>query len=332
VSLVGVVVIAMYVAWRLCPVTGGDAPAAYRIVPPLLVGAAFLLARNTFHIVATYPALSDPLGLLLLVSAVALVLTPALPSTRLLLIPVCFLAALARVELAGILGLALVLAALMRVLPWLLALAASAAGAVGAAYAFHQPNAGGAGLCLTRHQTYVACPESIQGTLRFWLDWDFGTWNGFLRFSVMLILAFGPFILFHGTLRDNPWNGRLALWIVGVAAIFTAVSIFGGGDTDRILTPAGLLLALALLVGSSRSGKALLGLAVIVVAYAVQQQPFHPVSGEATAWLTFFGLRVTTSSSVIDNGLIPSLIMLPLAVAGYMLLRSGDGVAVRNEG
>jgi hypothetical protein len=322
-SLVGVVVIAMYVAWRLRPVAGDNAPAAYRIVPPLLVGAAFLLARNTFHIVATYPALSDPVALLLLMGAVALVVTPALPSTRLLLVPVCFLAPLARVELVGILSLALVLAALMHMLPWLLALAASGAGAVGAAYAFHQPNAGGAGVCLTRHNTYVACPESIQSTLRFWLDWDFGSWNGFLRFGVMLILALGPFVFLLGMLRERTWNGRSALWIAGVAAIFTAVSIFGGGDTDRILTPAGLLLALAVLVSGGRSGKALLGLAVVVAAYAVQQEPFYAVSGEPTAWLTFFGLRVTTLSSVVDNGLIPSLIALPLAVAGYMLLRSG---------
>ena len=76
----------------------------------------------------------------------------------------------------------------------------------------------------------------------------------------------------------------------------------------------------------------MLGLAVVVAAYAVQQEPFHAVSGDSTAWLTFFGLRVTTFSSVIDNGLIPSLIMLPLAVAGYFLLRSGDGVAIRKEG
>jgi hypothetical protein len=124
-------------------------------------------------------------------------------------------------------------------------------------------------------------------------------------------------------LRERTWNGRSALWIAGVAAIFTAVSIFGGGDTDRILTPAGLLLALAVLVSGGRSGKALLGLAVVVAAYAVQQEPFYAVSGEPTAWLTFFGLRVTTLSSVVDNGLIPSLIALPLAVAGYMLLRSG---------
>src|SRR5207248_9528406 len=114
--------------------------------------------------------------------------------TRLLLIPVCFLAPLAREEIALVLALALVLAAIMRLLPWPLALAAAGGSAAGAAYAFHQPNSGGAGLCLTRHSIYVPCPESVQSTLRFWLDWDFGSWNGFLRFAVMLMLAFGPFV------------------------------------------------------------------------------------------------------------------------------------------
>jgi hypothetical protein len=323
-SLVAVTLLVMYVAWRLRPVVGSQAHVAYGVVPPFLVGAVFLLARNSFHIAATYPVLSDPLGLLLLVSAVALVVVPALPSTRLLLIPICFLAPLAREELAGVLGLALVLAALMRLLPWWVALTASCASAVGAAYAFHQPNSGGAGLCSTGQSTFVPCPESVRSTLRVWLDADFGSWNGLLRFGVMLMLAFGPFIFLLGTVRNRTRNRHLALWIAGVAGIFTALSAFGGGDTDRILTPAGLLLALAVVVSGSRSGKALLGLAVVVAAYAVQQEPVHAVSGNPTDWLTFFGLRVSPLSSVIRNGLIPSLIALPLAVAGFMLVRSRE--------
>ena len=332
-SLVAVTLLAMYVAWRLRPVVSSRAHLAFRVVPPLLAGAAFLLARNSFHITATYPVLSDPLGLLLLVSAVALVVVPALPSTRLLLIPVCFLAPLAREELTGVLALALVLATLMRLLPWPVALAASGASAAGAAYAFHQPNSGGAGLCSTGQNTFVSCPESVQSTLRVWLDADFGSWNGLLRFGVMVLLALGPFVFLLGTLRDRTRDKRLALWIAGVAVIFTAVSIFGGGDTGRILTPAGLLLALAVLVSGSRSGKALLGLAVVVAAYAVQQEPFHAVSGDPAVWLEFFGLRVTALSSVVHNGLIPSLIALPIGAAGYLLLRSsGVDVATRDTG
>jgi hypothetical protein len=114
-----------------------------------------------------------------------------------------------------------------------------------------------------------------------------------------------------------------------VAGIFTALSAFGGGDTDRILTPAGLLLALAIVVSGSRSGKALLGFAVVVAAYAVQQEPVHAVGGNPTDWLTFFGLRVSPLSSVIRNGLIPSLIALPLAVVGFMLLRPREMTRVK---
>src|SRR5439155_13433017 len=98
-SLVGVTFLAMYIAWRLRGVAGAHAPLAYRIIPLLLVGAVFLSARNNFHLIATYPALTDPLALLLLVSAVGLVVAAELPSTRLLLIPVCFLAPLALEEL-----------------------------------------------------------------------------------------------------------------------------------------------------------------------------------------------------------------------------------------
>jgi hypothetical protein len=332
VSLAGATLIAMYVAWRLRTAAGSGTTLVYRAVPALLVGATFLLARNTFHIVATYPALSDPLALLLLVAAVGLVAVPAQPSTRLLLIPVCFLAPLAREELAPVLVLALALAVAMRLLKWPFAVGAVAASVAGAAYAFHQPNSGGAGLCLTRHGTYVACPESLQSTLRFWLDWDFGSWHGFARFGVMLLLGVGPFVLALGLLRDTSWNRRSALWIAAVAGIFTAVSAFGGGDTDRILTPAGLLLAIAVTVAASERPRALLALCVVVVAYAVQQEPFHAVSGDQNAWLTFYGLRSTAFSSVIHNGLIPSLIALPLAFVALVLVRSTDDVLAGKTG
>jgi hypothetical protein len=310
----------MYVAWRLGR-TAAEPEPAYALVPPLLAGAVFLLARNSFHLIATYPALSDPLALLMLMGAVALVVTPVLPTTRLLLVPLCFLAPLSREELAPVLGLGLVLAAAMRLVPSALAVAGVAASAAGAAFAFHQPSSGSAGLCPTRHSTYVPCPESVTSTLRFWLDWDFGNWNGMLRFTAMVALAFGPFVLFLGPLRRALANDRPALWIAVVAAIFTAVVIFGGGDTDRILTPAGLLVALAVMLAARGSGAALLGLGVAVAAYAVQQEPLHAVDGDPIQWLTFFGLRVTGVSSVVRYAVVPSLVAVPIGIAGLLVVR-----------
>ena len=52
-SLVAVTLVVMYLASRLRPVVSAHAHVAFRVVPPLLVGAAALLARNTFHIAAT---------------------------------------------------------------------------------------------------------------------------------------------------------------------------------------------------------------------------------------------------------------------------------------
>jgi hypothetical protein len=337
-SLIAATAIAMYAALRLRPVAGArSAPVAYTLLPPLLIGAVFLSARNNFHILATYPALSDPLGLLLLVSVIALVVTPVLPSTRLLLLPLCFLAPLQRTELALVLSLALVLAAALRMMPWLLAVAASVAGAGGSLVAFQQPDAG-PGQCLNAHGAIVTCPASVPNTLRFWLDYDFGSWTGFFRFFVMLVLGLGPFVLLLGKLRGAPWNRLAGLWLVGIAAVYVAVVVFAGGDTDRLLTPAALLLALAAVITAGRSGKVWLGLTLVVLAYAVQQDPLQIVSGDPTAWLQFFGLRVTEISSVVRNGLVPSLIALPIALAGALLVRpnvdrrqiSGDGAAEVN--
>jgi hypothetical protein len=325
-SLVAATLLAMYVAWRLRPLAGAQAPVAYRVVPPLLVGAAFLSARNTFHLIATYPALTDPLGLLLLVGAVALVVCPVLPSTRLLLIPVCFLAPLAREQLAVVLVLALLLAGAMRLLPWLQTLAAAGATVAGGAFALHQPHKG-VSQCVKNELVVVPCPQSIGSTFRFFVDVDFGSWSGFFRFGVMLLLALGPFVFLVGTFHAKAWRSRFALWIVGVAAIFTAVSILGGGDTDRIVTPAGLLLALALVISVGRSPTALLGLVFVFVAYFVQQEPFRAVSGESTAWLAFYGLRVTALRSVVDNGLAPTLIALPLVLVSLLLLSRASRAA-----
>lgn len=301
-SLVAVTILAMYVAWKLRPAEL-RASVEYGLVPALLVGAAFLSARNSFHIIATYPALTDALGLLLLVGTVALVVLPLSPRTRFLLIPVCFIAPLSREQLAVVLVAGLVFAGLIRLLPWLIALIAVAASVVGGAIALRQPHLGSA--------------QPLRGTVEYWLDHDFGSWHGFLRFSVMVMLGLGPFILVLTCARG--WN-RKALWIVVVAAVFTASSIFAGGDTDRILTPAGLLIVLAASFSTATNERALLGLAILVGAYAVQQEPFTRVGGDPTAWLSFYGLRVTTITSVVDNGLVPLLIGLPIAFAGLILV------------
>ncbi len=328
-SLVAVTLVGMFVAWRLRLPSSPDGPIISRIVPPLLVGAMFLSARNTFHLTATYPALSDPLGLLLFVGAVALVVLPTSSSTQLLLVPVCFLAPLAREELAPVLALALLLAAAMRLLPWLIAIASSAATAAGAVLAFSRPNSG-SGQCLTASHSVTNCPESIVATARFWLDWDFGSWDGFFRFAVMLILAFGPFVWLLGTAR--PWTPRSpSTWILAVAAIFTAASIIAGGDTDRILTPAGLLVALALAIRIPATGWGLLGLSSAVLAWVILQDPLHAVGSDDTSWLSFFGLRVTDTHSVVHNGLIPALIALPVAVGALWLLRSSSKGATASK-
>jgi hypothetical protein len=330
-SLIGATLIAVYCALRLGWRRASRGPVAYVLVPPLLVGAAFLASRNTFHLIATYPALSDPLALLLLMAAVALVATPAHPSTRLLLIPVCFLAPLAREALAPVLILALVVAGVMRMLPWHLVVPSAIASGVGGVFALSRPNAG-AGNCLTPDGSIEPCPDSVADTIGFWLDWDFGSWEGFLRFVVMLLLAVGPFVLALVPTRRRLWEMRSALWIAAVAAIFTAVTVFGGGDTDRILTPAGLLLALALAVAGARNAPALLGLSVVVAAYAVQQTPWSAVDGDPNRWLEFYGLRVTTNEAVVDNGLVPTLIALPIALIGVLLLRLAGSQPTRAAG
>jgi hypothetical protein len=197
----------------------------------------------------------------------------------------------------------------MRLLPWAVSLGAAGAAVAGGLYAFSRPHSGGG--------------QSLSETIRTWVDQDFGSWNGFLRFGLMVLLALGPFVLAAVALHAELESSKPALWIVAVAAIFTGISVFAGGDTDRILTPAGLLLGLAVVVAGSGTEAGLLGLGLLVAAYAVQQEPIRSVSGEPQAWLSFFGLRVTTTSSVIGNGLVPTIVALPLTVGGIIVLLLG---------
>jgi hypothetical protein len=247
----------------------------------------------------------------------SLVALPLLPSTRLLLAPICFLAPVTREQLSAVLVLALVLATALRLITWRIALVGAAGAVAGGLYAFSRPHTG--------------VGQSLVHTLRVWLEQDFGSWDGFFRFATMVFLALGPFLLLVVQIQRRPFRTRSTLWLTGVAAIFVAVSIFNGGDTDRILFPAGLLIAVAAAV-SVRGAKGLTGLAVIVGAYGVQQQPWHAVSGDPTSWLTFFGLRLTTTDAVVHHALVPSLVALPIAILGLLLVRSARNDLRRSIG
>ena len=180
-SLSAATVLAMYLVWRLRTANEEFEPRLLTLAASLLIGAAFLLARNSFHLVATYPAQSDAIALLLLMCAVSLVALPLLPSTRLLLAPICFLAPVSREQLSAVLVLALILAVALRLITWRIGLLGAVGAAVGGLYAFSRP--------------HTSVSQSLVHTLRVWLEQDFGSWDGFFRFATMVFLALGPFLL-----------------------------------------------------------------------------------------------------------------------------------------
>jgi hypothetical protein len=272
-----------------------------------LAGLVFLSNRNTIHMYLAGPVLTDFLGILFLfLGCVALIKMSRDSRWWLLAAGVAFGGSLTRENLGAIIVAATVFAAVTRTVRWPTILPVFGAGLVGTLIAFSQP-------------TLTTVHESLPHVIAGWISADFLHPLGLVRFGVMTLLGIGPLALLCLARPREIWRDGACRLMAGTAIIFTAVSIFAGGDTDRILLPAGLLLAacaLRLLVsGVVRPAPMLL----LVAAAWIWQLPFVVVAGDQASVLAFWGMRVTSMSNVLMFGVAPILVSVPLLVAAFLL-------------
>lgn len=276
------------------------------VLPALAVVSVCLAARDLLHFVVDYPAVTDPVALLcLLLGGLALVRVSSAPSgwTALLLVAAA-VAPLARETFGLPLAAGAVVAlALGRVRWWTaaLAVAAAAAGTV-TAFAAAAPAPDGS--------------ASVLRVMAGWVSSDLGSASGLLRFSVMLAIAVVLPALPLLSRRARGLLGDRERVLVAVAATLLVVSVFGGGDTDRILTPVGVVLAVVLARVVVGRPELLAPLGLLVLAQVVAQAPLTVVGSSARSWGSYFDLRLTPVHEVLVNGVLPvALAAVPLLAA-----------------
>lgn len=271
-----------------------------------LAALVFLSNRNTIHLYLSYPALTDFLALLfLLVGCVALIRMSSDVRWSLLAAGAAFAGALTRENLAVILGAAAVAAALTRTVRWMTVVPIAGAGLAGTFIAFSQPALN------TEHQ-------SIFDVTVQWITADFRDQESILRFGVMVLLGLGPLVLACLAWRKPIWRDAVCRITALTAVVFIGVSTFAGGDTDRILMPAGLLLAACVFRLYAIGAVRLEPLLLLVGAAWIWQLPLVAVAGDPTSWIAFWALHAAPISAVLGLGVAPILIGSPLLGAAFL--------------
>lgn len=269
--------------------------------------AVVALNRNLLHLSLTYPVLTDYLALVLMLSG----LLAALRMDRSVTAPVVALSSALLAPLAReTMGFAFLGAAVVGFMTHSgkLRLRWAAIGAAALAGTFFAFQRGGSG------------SVSVLSVTWSWVLEDFTKWEGAARFACMLVIALGFFWLpllrpaFRKLLAREEWV------LLGAAAAYAAVSVFGGGDTDRILMPAGILLLIVAGRVTLRARHWVPSFLFLCVAFILAQAPFTIVGVTDNAWISFFALRVAPWSDFLANGAAPVLLALPFALASWFAM------------
>lgn len=262
------------------------------LISTLAVISVFLTARNTFHIMFSAPVLTDPLGLMLTLASIFCVLNAKRVPIFILGCVLSFLSPLVR-EQSGVTIFVctgtLLFFGCLKFRQFVL---------------FNGFVIGGTLLAIN-------IPSSGKPVLSLWqtLNWHFNnnfeSFESVMRFGVMLMLSLGcfPFFLARKSVRQA--LSRTDTSILVSAICLFLVSVFGGGDTDRILMPVGILFVLVAARMVIRSEEFLSSFVFCVIQFVVSQSSTTITSSDHLSFLRYFGLRYLEFSGVITNGLKP---------------------------
>lgn len=299
-SLLAVIVLVGIIVFGRDLPTGPTATASVGVA----VFAVVSLNRNLLHLLLSYPVLTDFLAFALLLLALLATLRAGNNFWWTVLAALAgILAPLAR-ETMGIplIGAALTALLMQRGRFWARYMAICCAAAVGTWIAFQRGPAGSV---------------SVVSVMWGWVLEDFTEWQGALRFTCMLALTLGFFwlLLLRADFRDSM---EFPEWVLlGAAVAYAAASAFGGGDTDRIMMPVGVLIFVSVARVTLRATPWIPALLLLSISFVLAQAPFQVVGTSDDAWISFFALRVAPWTDFVANGLTPVLLSLPFAVAAW---------------
>lgn len=102
-------------------------------------------------------------------------------------------------------------------------------------------------------------------------------------------------------LRPRVLAHRPTAWVCLLALVNVAVSLFAGGDTDRILMPSGVLLVCAGAAVIPREPRLRVSWSLLALATVATWHPFSTTGPQPEDWLSFFGLRAIDLDQVMSR-------------------------------
>ena len=268
------------------------------------IASLVLLNPWTLHVLLTYPALTDVPAAAFVVAWAATVLRPGRWWDVGGIVALVGLA-LTREHWAAVAIVAAVLAVPLRLRRARWAALTAVVGAVCMAFVLSRPTSREAGPFSAVFETWLQeSTSSPQHAVRL----------AFMVATGLGLLAVVPF------LRPRVLLHRPTTWVCLLALGNVAVSLFAGGDTDRILMPSGVLLLCAGTAVVAREPRLLLTWSLLALATVVTWHPFATPGPEPGSWLTYFGLRVTDLDQVMaristDVSAVSGLVLAALVAA-----------------
>ncbi len=282
-----------------------------RVAAASALGALAIVGhRDTLHLYLSYPALTDLFALAFLLAVVWC--TARAPTGRRWAIGAVTAAVLAALTRENA-GLAIVAGAVASTAIGLVPRRLGALLAAGAAIAT---------VIAVAAPSLAASPDGDSaGAIVRWATENFTTRDGFIRFVVMACIGLTPAAGLVIVAIRNLTLDRISTVAAVFAGAFTAISVLGGGDTDRILMPAGILAAIICLRLASL-GTLRLGLAAVVVAAGLAwQAPWVDVGSTLDDWLAFWAIRVAPMGAVVTYGVVPIAVGAAVLLAAALMLR-----------
>jgi hypothetical protein len=147
--------------------------------------------------------------------------------------------------------------------------------------------------------------------------------TSFFTFSLMVALALGVWPITSLISLHQLRNSAMTLAAIVFSFALLAVSVFGGGNLDRILMPVGISLALVT-AATIRNRTQLLGFGLVSTGYILAQFPTHFIGPGDQAFLAFIDFwHSATLRQALDYGLSPFLLGAPFALVGAILFWQG---------
>ena len=184
---------------------------------------------------------------------------------------------------------------------------------------------GSAGLAFTFTRTTSQPAGPLRAVYEFWLSESLTSSEHLARLSFMVAGGLGIVSLLLVMRPQLVLRSRPVLWVCLVALANTIISVFAGGDTDRILMPSGILLLCAATACATRDVFLRPAWCLLALATVVTWHPFVTAGPDAASWLSFYGLRVTPLATVMDRVTSDAAVAGPLILAAVLSARLGSG-------